>query len=253
MLGVGGAFIMVPVQFWVFQAMGVPPDIAILLAFGTNLLVVLPTAASSAVGHSRRGAVWWRAGIVLGIASAVGAVIGATIAAHLPAGVLTVSFGIVILAGAIRILTAKPPTITEEPKDNPLLWVACGFPIGIVAGIVGIGGGVLMIPAMVLLLKFRMHLAVGTSNAVMIATSIGGVIGYAVNGLGVEGLPAYSIGYVNLVSWLALAVTSVPMAQVGVMAAHRLPTKELKYVFIAVMAYMGLKMIGVFGWLGLPI
>jgi uncharacterized membrane protein YfcA len=87
----------------------------------------------------------------------------------------------------------------------------------------------------------------------MIASSIGGVIGYAVNGLGVEGLPAYSIGYVNLVSWLALAVTSVPMAQVGAMAAHRLPAKELKYVFIAVMVYMGLKMIGVFGWLGLLI
>jgi uncharacterized membrane protein YfcA len=43
------------------------------------------------------------------------------------------------------------------------------------------------------------------------------------------------------------------MAQVGVMAAHRLPATELRYVFIAVMAYMGLKMIGVFGWLGLPI
>jgi uncharacterized membrane protein YfcA len=38
------------------------------------------------------------------------------------------------------------------------------------------------------------------------------------------------------------------MAQVGVMAAHRLPAKELRYVFIAVMAYMGLKMIGVFEW-----
>jgi uncharacterized membrane protein YfcA len=43
------------------------------------------------------------------------------------------------------------------------------------------------------------------------------------------------------------------MAQVGVMAAHRLPATELKYVFIAVMAYMGLTMIGVFGWLGLSI
>ncbi len=244
---------MVPVQFWVFQAMGVPPDIAILLSFGTNLLVMLPTVASSAVGHSRRGAVWWRAGIFLGIAGAVGAVIGATIAAHLTAGVLTVSFGTVVLVGAIRMLIAKPSASVEAPKDSPLLWVACGFPIGIVAGIVGIGGGVLMIPVMVLLLKFRMHLAVGTSNAMMILTSIGGVIGYVANGLGVGGLPAHSIGYVNLVSWLALAITSVPMAQVGVMAAHRLPTKELKYVFVAVMVYMGLKMIGVFGWLGLPI
>lgn len=43
------------------------------------------------------------------------------------------------------------------------------------------------------------------------------------------------------------------MAQVGVRVAHKLPAKQLKYVFIAVMIYMGLKMIGVFGWLHLPI
>ena len=52
---------------------------------------------------------------------------------------------------------------------------------------------------------------------------------------------------------LLLAGTSVPMAQVGVRVAHKLPAKKLKYVFIAVMIYMGLKMIGVFGWLHLPI
>ena len=253
LLGVGGCFIMIPVQYWVYTAMGVPPDVAIKVAFGTNLFVVLPTAMSGAFGHSRKGAVFWRAGIVLGIAGAIGAMIGATIAAQLPGRVLMVAFGLTILAGAIRMLTAKPPKIEEEPKDSPLLWAAWGFPLGIVTGIIGIGGGVLMIPVMVLALKFRMHQAVGTSTALMIFTSIGGVIGYIINGLGVEGLPAYSIGYVNLSSWLVLAATSVPMAQVGVLAAHKLPARELKYVFIVVMAYMGLKMIGVFGWLGLPV
>ena len=48
LLGVGGSFIMVPVQFWVFAGMGVTTDIAIRLAFGTNLLVVLSTSISSA-------------------------------------------------------------------------------------------------------------------------------------------------------------------------------------------------------------
>ena len=61
------------------------------------------------------------------------------------------------------------------------------------------------------------------------------------------------IGYVNPESWLALATTSVLMAQVGVCVAHVLPAKQLKYAFIVVMIYMGLKMISVFLWLGLPI
>jgi hypothetical protein len=43
------------------------------------------------------------------------------------------------------------------------------------------------------------------------------------------------------------------MAQVGAMTAHRLPARQLRWIFIAVMLYMGLKMIGIFDWLGLPI
>jgi len=102
-------------------------------------------------------------------------------------------------------------------------------------------------------LKFKMHQAVGTSTAMMIFTSIGGVISYMIEGIGVSGLPEYSIGYVNLLQWILLAGTSVPMAQVGVRTAHKIPGKQLKYVFIVVMVYMGLKMIGVFSWLHLPI
>ena len=253
LLGVGGCFIMVPVLYWVYTSMGFSPDIAIKVAFGTNLLVVLPTVMSSAFGHNKKGKVWWRAAIIIGIAGAAGAVIGATIASHLPGEVLKIFFGLGILAGALRMLTAKPPKLKQEPEDNPALWAAWGFPIGIVSGMIGIGGGVLMIPVMVLVLKFKMHRAVGTSAALMIFTSIGGVIGYIINGLGVEGIPPHSIGYVNLPSWLMLAVTSVPMAQVGAILAHKLPAKQLKYIFISLMIYMGLKMIGVFGWLGLPI
>ena len=104
-----------------------------------------------------------------------------------------------------------------------------------------------------LALKFKMHNAVATSLAIMIFTSIGGVVGYIVNGLSVPNLPAYSIGYVNLLSWLLLVVTSVGMAQVGAITAHKLPARQLRYIFIAIMFYVGLKMLGVFDWLDLPV
>ena len=253
LLGVGGCFIMIPVQFWVYTAMGMSADIAIRVAFGTNLFVVLPTAMSGAWGHHRKGAVWWKAALILGGCGLLGAYGGATAAAHIPGSVLKIIFGAAILAGGIRMLTARPPKIIEEPKDSPWLWVAWGLPLGIITGLIGIGGGVLMVPVMVLMLKFKMHQAVGTSTAMMILTSIGGLIGYIVNGLGVAGIPSPHIGYVHIWSWLALAGTSVAMAQVGAMIAHKLPAKQLRWIFIAVMFYMGLKMIGVFDWLGLPI
>ena len=253
LLGVGGCFIMVPVQYWVLTATGIDPTIAIRVAFGTNLLVVLPTALSGAIGHTRKGAVLWRAGIVLGVTGAFSSLLGGYVAAHLPGRILTTIFGLAILAGAVRMLTAKPPKITEEPTKNLFTYFLWGLPLGFACGLIGIGGGVLMVPVMVVILKFRMHQAVGTSTAMMIFTSIGGVTSYIIEGLGVSGLPEYSIGYVNLLQWILLAGTSVPMAQVGVRTAHRLPAKQLRYVFIAVMVYMGLKMIGVFSWLHLPI
>jgi hypothetical protein len=151
------------------------------------------------------------------------------------------------------MLAAKPMTVEEETIEDPLILAAWAIPLGIVTGIIGIGGGILMVPIMVLALRFKMHKAVGTSTAVMIFTAIGGATGYILNGLQAHDLPAYSIGYVNLAAFAALAMTSIPMAQVGVRAAHRLPARKLRYVFILVMFYVALKMIGIFGWLGLPL
>ena len=72
LLGVGGCFIMVPVQFWVLRSIGVAPTIAIRIAFGTNLLVVLPPAFSGAMTHHKKKAVLWKAGVTLGVIGAVG-------------------------------------------------------------------------------------------------------------------------------------------------------------------------------------
>jgi uncharacterized membrane protein YfcA len=91
-----------------------------------------------------------------------------------------------------------------------------------------------------------MHIAIGTSMAAIIFISLGGIIGYIVNGLGVPGLLPHSLGYINLPVWLCLAATSIPLAQLGARTAHILPAKPLKYVFITFMVYTGLKMVGLF-------
>ena len=253
LLGIGGCFIMVPVQYWVLTSMGIDAKLAILVAFGTNLLVVLLTALSGAYRHSKKGAVLWRPAIIMGISGAVAAIFGALTATLLPGDLLTTIFGIVIIAGAIRMLTAKPPSNEENPPENDLPFILAGLPLGFITGLIGIGGGVVMIPVMVVILKFKMHQAVGTSTALMVFTAIGGTISYMITGLSVTGLLAFSIGYVNILQFLLLAITSVPMAQIGAMASHKLPGKQLKIVFIVIMVYVGLKMIGVYSWLGLPI
>jgi len=240
---------MVPVSYWLIQAMGVSQDIAIKIAFGTSLLVILPTALSGSWGHNKRKAVRWKIALILGSCASVGAVVGATLAAHLPGEILETGFGGLVLAVALWMGLGIMPKLkreAEEPRENFGLVAACGFPIGMVTGLTGLGGGVLIVPVLVLALNFPMHIAVGTSVASIILASLGGIAGYIVNGLGVPDLPPYSLGYVNLPIWLCLAATSIPLAQLGARAAHALPAKQLRYIFIASMVCVGLWMIGVF-------
>ncbi len=246
LLGVGGGFIIVPVTYWVIVATGIPATIAIKIAFGTSLLVILPTAISGAWKHNKEKTVQWKAALALGLCGLVGALVGATLAAHLPGEALKIGFGGLLLAVALWMGLGMVPKLareTEETRNKFLLLAACGFPIGMVTGLTGLGGGVLVVPALVLVASFPMHLAIGTSVASIIFISLGGVIGYVINGLGVPGLLPHSIGYINLPIWLCLAATSIPLAQLGARTAHALPVKPLKYIFIAFLVYAGLRML----------
>jgi uncharacterized membrane protein YfcA len=229
--------------------MGVSQDIAIKIAIGTSLLVILPTAISGTWRHNKKKAVQWKTALTLGLCALVGAVVGATLAAHLPGEILEKGFGGLVLAIALWMGLGLMPKLSRENKElreNLWLVAGCGFPIGMVSGLTGLGGGALIVPMLVLGLSFPMQIAVGTSVAAIIFASLGGIVGYIVNGLGISGLLPYSLGYVNLPIWLCLAATSIPMAQLGARAAHALPAKPLKYLFIAFMVYSGLRMIGVF-------
>ncbi len=249
LLGIGGGAVMVPVSYWLILTMNVPPDIAIRIAFGTSLLVILPTVISGSWRHNRKNAVRWKIALILGSCALAGGLVGATLAAHLPEKILTAGFGGLVLAIALWMGVGMVPKLRrgeEEPRENFRLVAAVGFPIGIVSGLTGLGGGVLIVAVLVLALNFPMHIAVGTSVAAIILTSIGGIVGYIVNGLGVSDLLPYSLGYINLPIWLCLAATSIPMAQLGARAAHALPAKPLKYIFIAILIYAGLEMTGAF-------
>lgn len=253
LFGVGGAFIMVPVQIWALTSMGIDPTIATRVAFGTSLAVVLPTSLSGCYGHSCRGVVLWKPGIMLGLSGLAGAFIGGFIAAHAPAEALKAIFGLAVLAGAFRMLLAGKIRPVGKPRGSPLYYALWGFPVGIVSGLSGIGGGVLMVPVMVVAMGFGMLQAVGTSSVAIALNSVGGILSYAINGMGIPGRPEYSLGYIDLLQFALLAGTSVPAAQLGVRFAYRLPGQQLRYLFIMLMFYIGLRMIGVFAWLGLPI
>jgi uncharacterized protein len=249
LLGIGGGIIMTPVQLWLYNSQGWSTDIAVKIAFATSLAVIFPTAASGVWRHHRQGNINWQAAVTMGIFTAVGSFGGAWLAARLPGSSLKIAFGIMGLLISLRMLTVKISDAARPINQNRWLWILIALPVGVITGLLGIGGGVLVIPALVLLLKFRLREAAATSLAIMLFTSIGGIAGYIINGFQANDLPAYTIGYIFWPGWIALSVTSIIFAQLGAVAAHKIPGKILNYIFIALLVYVSLNMLGVTSWI----
>lgn len=251
MLGVGGGFIMVPVQIWALTSMGVDPTLSTRVAFGTSLAVILPTSLCGCHGHNCQGVVLWRPGVTLGLSGLVGAFLGGTIAAHAPGELLRLLFGVIILGGALRMVYARDLR-RGRPEVVSSLWpyILWGIVVGFISGLAGIGGGVILVPAMVIAMGFTMYQAVGTSTVAIAFNAVGGMIAYAINGWGVAGLSAYCVGYIDLLQFVILAGASMLTAHWGVNFTHKMSEEKLKKVFIALMILIGLKMMGLFDWMG---
>jgi hypothetical protein len=239
LFGVGGGFLMTPVQFWLYTAGGMDSTLATRLAFGTSLAVMIPTMISGALAHHNREAVNWQAAVTMGCAAVFSGFAGGTLAAHLPGIVLRTFFALLIIVMAIRMIWHVHSCEVCEPRGSTGKYLFIGFFIGIVSGLAGIGGGILLVPVLVILLGYPMHSAVGTSSACLIFSSTGAVAAYVINGFRVAGLPAYSIGYVDPVTFAILAVTTIPLARFGVRCAHSCSSRNLQILFAGVLILIG--------------
>ncbi len=244
MLGIGGGIIMTPVQIWLYTSLGWSTDAAVKIAFATSLAVILPTAASGVWIHHKHHDIQWKPAIFMGFFTSAGSFAGATLASFISGSALKFGFGLLTLLIAIRMLTLKISDTERPTRQNRWLWFGLALPIGLITGLLGIGGGILVVPALVLVLRFCMREAAATSLGMMLFTSLGGIAGYIVHGLQASNIPAYTIGYIFWPGWIALTVTSILMTQLGAAAAHKIPGKKLNYLFVALLFYISLDMLG---------
>ncbi|MBF0200056.1 MAG: sulfite exporter TauE/SafE family protein [Desulfamplus sp.] len=241
LLGIGGGLVIVPMLTFAFTAQGFPHDYILHLALGTSLASILFTSISSVRAHNGRKAVMWPAVFKITPGILIGTFLGAWFASMMSTSFLKGFFGFFLYYVAIQMLLGiKPRPARELPPAFGMF--GAGSVIGIFSSLVGIGGGTLSVPFLTWC-NTAMHRAIGTSSAIGFPIALSGTFGYIVNGLNIDILPSFTIGFVHLVSLAGIVMASVLTAPLGAWLAHSLPVERLKKIFAILLFIVGTRMI----------
>ncbi len=176
LIGGGGSIITVPVLVYV---LGVPVDRAIAM----SLAVVGSTAFVGSLLHGRRGAVARRTGALFALSGVPTAYLGSLLTRMVSPPVLLLIFAALMLAVSAVLLTRKDPAPNAR-RHRPSLprSVLSGLGVGFLTGFLGVGGGFLIVPALVLFGGLTMKEAIGTSLFVIAVNCAAGLLGHVTEG-----------------------------------------------------------------------
>lgn len=241
LLGIGGGIVTVPALIFIFTTQHYPDSMLLHLAIGTSLTAILFTSISSAWAHHREHAVDWARVGGFSIPLILGAVLGAVAARFWSAQYLLIVLGIVEILLALQIGFQVNPSTIPAPKRPWLKYPAAAL-VAFISVLVGIGGGLFMVP----LLRWdgqSMNEAVATSSACGIPIAACGALGFAVLGDDHTTTVPGVIGYIHIVALVCVASMSVIGAQLGARWAHRIPVLWLQRVFAIVLFALGARIL----------
>ena len=220
------------------------------IAIGTSLTMVVFSSLSSTVAYLKKEVINLKLAKFLIPATFSGVWFGAVSTDHLPSATLSFLFGILLLYPSILMILGMRPAeianifgkkkkniegIDELPSGDinpsPLKTVMIGLAAGYISGLLGVGGGVLMVPAMVFILKIPIIIAVATSLMVMGPSA------------GLGAYTHYTLGNLDYKIVIPLILGVMIGAQIGPRIAVRLPGKRIRQAFGLLLGYASIRMI----------
>jgi uncharacterized protein len=259
MFGVGGGFLMTPILIFA----GIPPAVAV----ATEANEITAASVSGALAHGRRGGIDLKMGIMLIVGGALGSVVGAQIFAYLrTVGQvdLMISLAYVLFLGSIGLLMLKESltmwhrrvkgTLKPKKRDHSswihglpfkmrfrksrlyisgILPIAIGFIVGVLAAIMGVGGGFVMVPAMIYILGMPTNVVIGTSLFQIVFVTASVTMQHSIN-----------TQTVDIVLAMILLTGAVIGAQLGARVGLKLRGEQLR----ALLAMMVLSVCVRMGW-----
>lgn len=224
MLGLGGALVYNPLMVWFgydFKSVVVP----------TGLLLNGLTAASAAWAYYRRKMIDFSVALPLVITSALGAPAGAYVTQFISTDILLALFAVAVLLAAGRMLmtsgAAEPEVVRGTARQRTFAGGVLGLAIGFIAGLLGIGGGFLIVP-LLLLMGYPTKIAAATTAFTVVFSSATGFLGHL------------AVGHFD---WLLMATLSLAVvlgSQLGARAmVARVQPRRLKQMFAIVLLFVG--------------
>jgi uncharacterized membrane protein YfcA len=241
-VGVGGGIIMVPVLLELFRSWGLPDQSVVQAAMGTSLAVAVFSVGSSIVRHSRQKRVLWRVVPYLAPGSMAGGWLAARLAVILPGLVLQLVLAALMAMAALRMLTEKEIHERQDFRFNWWQGLLVGIGVGMVAGMSGLAGGVVLVPALALLLGVPTGWLAGTSSAVIVFSALAAALGY-LTANPPTALGAGFHGYTCLPMAGLLAVAAVPGAQFGAWTNRRTGSVLFRRIFAVLLLIVVVRLV----------
>lgn len=248
-MGVGGAFLVVPVLMWVYH-------FTPMQAAGSSLFAVFLNGLSGSVSYLRQHRVEVKAGLFMAIATLPGSIVGAFIVRRVDAHLFAILFGILQLSIALYMIWRQrhPPVASDADKEHrpPTHWyqvghtvayqgtthwlsydlrwpMVIGLGIGFISSLFGIGGGVINVPVLVGLVGLPMHFATATSTFILSINSF--------FGLGTH----LALGHVVWQTAIPLGIGMIGGAQLGAALSKRLSGAWITWIFVGILMVLGIR------------
>jgi uncharacterized membrane protein YfcA len=252
LIGAGGGFLLVPLLLFTHQ--GMSPE----LVTAVSLVIVACNAVSGSVAYARSGRIDYKAGLLFAAATIPGSILGVYATKYIPAHAFNAVFGIILLVLAIFLFLKKShTTITVEAAGlqqkgykhhiltdkenvrysyfyNQYTGIVISAAVGFLSPLLGIGGGIIHVPALVHWLRFPVHIATATSHFILAIMATVSVVVHACQG-------NYNDPYIqHMIVWLGLGV--IPGAQLGALLSHRIKGDMIVKALAICLALVGLRL-----------
>ncbi|SDH65034.1 hypothetical protein SAMN04487975_106170 [Planococcus glaciei] len=250
LIGLGGGVILVPAMLFLGTAFTFFPELSPQKIVGLSVIMMIFTGLSSTLSYMKVKTVDYRSGFIFFAGSVPGTIIGAFVNKGLDLPSFNLYFGILLVFLAVLLLVRDrlkevhwfvdngtkyhfKDSMNKEYVYGYPIWAALvlTFAVGFASGLFGIGGGSMMVPAMILLFLFPPHVAVGTSMFMVFLSSI------------VNSITHFSLGNIPWIYTLAVVPGAYIGAKIGAGLNKKLQSETLVVILRIALLVLGLRSI----------